>query len=367
LNLPGIITFFLTLTSMFDIPLKEILAQLKRDLIGKDSHRGVTLTYAWLANQFGHIALGFIPSFVVYLLLNRYAQWERPAFLAAVIISSVWLLFEIYNFLAPLLSKRSPKAQSVFLGGRKYTFKPRWGFIAFDTSTDVLFFILGSFACASLINPVFWWNIFIVILVQIILLYPMVYWFTSKVYLMNAGFPMQFRLSQWDRSITPTDVQDVSDFISSEAPQHLLLFGSRGSGKSSLAVGIACDLTTQTNRKKCTYDTGIKLFPRFFQESDAFDSPFLWNWSDCDCLVVDDINPGLPMTIDLVSPSAFLAFVEHDTFGERNKEILNSRKVIWVMGEILTGTKEHINNWQSVLRTLGVDENNIVVVDLTDA
>ena len=32
------------------IPFKRILQQLKADLIGQDSYRGVTLTYAWLAN-----------------------------------------------------------------------------------------------------------------------------------------------------------------------------------------------------------------------------------------------------------------------------------------------------------------------------
>jgi hypothetical protein len=40
------------------IQAKYILQQLNFDLIGKDSYRGITLTYAWMANQFGHIALG---------------------------------------------------------------------------------------------------------------------------------------------------------------------------------------------------------------------------------------------------------------------------------------------------------------------
>ena len=33
--------------------LKDIFSQLKADLIGKDSYRGVTLSYSWLANQLG--------------------------------------------------------------------------------------------------------------------------------------------------------------------------------------------------------------------------------------------------------------------------------------------------------------------------
>ena len=78
------------------IPFKRILQQLKADLIGKDSYRGVTLTYAWLANQFGHISLGFIPTFVVYYFLNI------EAFKAALYVAAFCFLFELYNFLGPL-------------------------------------------------------------------------------------------------------------------------------------------------------------------------------------------------------------------------------------------------------------------------
>jgi hypothetical protein len=37
----------------YKISFKRILKQLQADLIGKDSYRGVTLTYAWLANSLG--------------------------------------------------------------------------------------------------------------------------------------------------------------------------------------------------------------------------------------------------------------------------------------------------------------------------
>ncbi len=52
------------------ITTKLIFSQQKADLIGKDSHRGITLTYAWLANQFGHISLGFISTLILFVLRN---------------------------------------------------------------------------------------------------------------------------------------------------------------------------------------------------------------------------------------------------------------------------------------------------------
>lgn len=350
---------------MFGIPLSTILKQLKDDLIGKDSHRGVTLTYSWLANQFGHFALGFIPTFIVYLALFHNTDWQHKEFWAALIISCAWIAFETYNFLGPLLTKRPAKKDTMFTGGPRYKFQPRWGFIAFDTITDLLFFTLGSFTCASLINPVLHWNIFVVIAAGVLLLYPIAFWFTSKLHLMNSGFPMQFRLSQWDREIVDENIEKINAYCKTDSPQHLLIFGSRGTGKSSLAVAVGSELSTQKKRKKCAYYTGIKLYCRFYQADNEFDSPFLWNWSTSDCLIIDDINPGLPMTTDIVEPSDFMSYVEHAPYTERNKQVLSGKKVIWVMGENESGTKEQISNWKDLLERIGVHPSNMTVVDLT--
>ena len=53
---------------------KRISMQLKYDLIGKDSYRGVTLSYAYLANQTGHFALAFGPASGIYLILRHCFQ-----------------------------------------------------------------------------------------------------------------------------------------------------------------------------------------------------------------------------------------------------------------------------------------------------
>lgn len=88
---------------------RDIRNQLKSDLIGKDSYRGVTLTYTWLANQFGHISLGFIPTFILYIILSKYYNEESASILAAVFISGAWFIFETFNFLGPLLLNKPLK------------------------------------------------------------------------------------------------------------------------------------------------------------------------------------------------------------------------------------------------------------------
>src|SRR5437868_1684421 len=97
------------------ITIANFLAQLKADLIGKDSYRGVTLTYSWLANQFGHFSLGFVPTLFLYLFLLKKHGFDSAAKWAPIIVAGAWIAFETYNFLGPLLSKKQSKSKLVFV------------------------------------------------------------------------------------------------------------------------------------------------------------------------------------------------------------------------------------------------------------
>ena len=101
------------------ITFKNIINQLKADLIGKDSYRGVTLTYSWLANQFGHFSLGYVPSLIVYSFIKKHTSLKNPPFLAALFVSIVWLLFESYNFLGPLLLNKQSQSKLLFVPSEK--------------------------------------------------------------------------------------------------------------------------------------------------------------------------------------------------------------------------------------------------------
>ncbi len=351
---------------MFGIPRKAIIAQLKRDLIGKDSHRGVTLTYAWLANQFGHFALGFIPSFIAYIVLDHYTSWDNKAFWAGLMISCTWLLFEIYNFLGPLLLKRISNAGHVYMGGKsKYVFQPTWRFIAFDTATDVLFFAFGSFSCATILHPTLYWNGIVLICIIVLLLYPIAFWFTNKIYLMNAGFPKQFRLSQWNYEISENNRSQVLGLIDDHQGKHVMIFGSVQHGKSELAVGMATQLATK--KVKCSYHTGTKLYSKFYLPTNPPDDQQLWDWDSSDCLIVDDINSGNPVRIDNVTPDELYNYILGEDQGERNIPLIREKHVIWVMGEEHPEEKyQAFDNWQSMLMKLGVDSGKIVVIDLGD-
>ena len=342
------------------ITVKKILQQLKADLIGKDSYRGVTLTYAWMANQFGHISLGFIPSFLLYYFL------DIDEIKSAIYVSLAWLVFETYNFLGPLLSKKESDSDIVFIPKKSpYTFKPKWGNVAFDTFTDVCFFALGGFLFSlAITNGKDITVIIVLIILGIYLLFASRYWYITKMYQFYARFPFQFRLSQWDFNITNLDKTKVELFLESKENEgkHLLVYGAFGTGKTSLGVGILNELSIKNN--SCLYINAIKMYNYFFDDNDL-QSYEIWNWKTADFLMIDDINPSEPIEDELISPEKLLNFI--DTLKPQNavnREVLKNKNMIWVLGNKQYLDEEQKDKWKQILLKIGVNESKISTIDL---
>lgn len=341
---------------MRSITFKEILLQLKADLIGKDSHRGITLTYAWMANQFGHFSLGFIPTLLVHILIVKYTHWNHPTMVAALLTGGGWLLFELYNFLGPLLLRDS---------GKTFHFQPDWKNIAFDTFTDLCFFWLGTSSAALYLSP----NIqlvFIPIGLGFLLIFFGRHWFLTKMYLQAAQYPFHFRLSQWNGTLCEDDNRTIRQFLDdNKAGTHLFIYGSRGSGKTSLSIGVATELSIRHN--VCLYTTAMKLFCMFFENEEqsfvGIKNP--WTWRDTSLLIVDDINPGLPAISDLVTAEEFLKIV--DTFldcNDVNRSIIRNKRMIWVLGNENPGSDQL--NWPGMLEKINVSKEDILSIRLSD-
>ncbi|HAI82848.1 MAG TPA: ATP-binding protein [Chitinophagaceae bacterium] len=340
------------------ITAKYLLQQIKADLIGKDAHRGVTLTYAWLANQFGHFALGFIPTFI----LNRifiYCKVQHPASWAATIIYAFWLLFEIYNLLAPILLKKSTGKLKLNRTG-KYTFKPAWKHIFFDTSTDIVFFWIGTTACLALLNNYTnsFWILLLLVTLLLLVAYPSVYWYRNKLYLQVAQFPFQLRLSQWHFPIAPEHKHTVNQFLQRTTKGNVLLvFGHANSGRTSLAVAIATELAIQ--EQLAHYTTYIKWQERINQAENVATST-LQQWRNANVLVVDDINADTTYQPTLHTAQSFYEILQRSMYAEQNKLALQQCNSIWVIGTTNGSSEE----WQQMFNKLLGTQITIEIITL---
>lgn len=344
---------------------KQISKQLKADLIGKDSYRGVTLTYSWLANQFGHFSLGFLPSIILQRLLQKHTHIATPAFVAAIVVAVSWLLFELYNFLGPLLLKKHSTSHKLYVPTDvKYTFQPAWANVAFDTFTDVCFFAVGAFA-ASLFGGIIAKEIYVICTLIVILMYPVRYWFITKMLLQYARFPVQFRLSQWKGIMSQQNKETVENYIkksNNTNGNHLLIFGGRKTGKSLLSIGVATDFAIKQHN--CSYYTATKwynLLELTNEEIIMAEDCDVWSWRTANVLVIDDVNPSDPLHKDFITPTDLKSFIENTTLAQENKADLKNKNVIWVMGKV--DATNNAEGWVQMLKqTIGVV--NIEVIKL---
>ena len=327
------------------ITFREILSTIHTDLIGKDSQRGITLTYGWFANQVGHFSLGFIPTFIVYT--NNHNALKSMLY-----VGLFWFLFEGYNVLSPLYKKEYKGNGS---------FKVDWKNLLFDVSTDLSFFWTGGVIFYLLVH----FNISVLIAFLgafFLLLFAVRYWFLTKLYQQNALFPYQFRLSQWNAKLSHLNIDTVNKVISrKESKTHFLIFGSKGKGKTRLMVGLGNELAIKNH--KTTYSTFSK-WVSMLEESDQTlkETSFsLWNWTQAEFLIIDDINPGSPEISNKTKSSDIQNYLK-TTNSDRNIKALVNKSVAWVVGSCAETEKQE--DWIRMLENIGVNSKDIHIVDL---
>lgn len=327
------------------ITFNEVWKTLHADLIGKDSHRGITLTYGWMANQVGHFSLGFIPTYITFLLT------DTPQ-ISFIIVAVFWLCFEFFNALSPLY-KKEYKGNGIF--------PVQWGNLIFDTFTDLCFFWLGGFTF-YILNAFNTSMFYVLLLAASALSLSIRYWFLVKLYQQNAFLPFQFRLSQWNAAIHSDNIYPILHMFSHTGQQkHLIVVGAKGKGKTTLMVGLANELAILKN--KITYTTFSKWISLLEEDNDTLKRTglSLWKWTESEFLVIDDINPGAPINANKYSSSDILSYIERSE-SLRNKQSLQNMSVAWILGDF--HPSDSLEQFKDVLLKIGVNENDIYLINL---
>lgn len=338
--------------------------QMKLDLFGKDAFRGVTLSYTWLANQFGHFALGLIPTAIGYSILggpNKGNETNLLAYSPTIGVWLLWFVFEFLNFTRTISVRRKDpigvkNAKKTFYDPRKWHFRADW-------FTDLCFFALGGVAAIFLFTQHLY-VVFICIMFLIVLFYQFKYWYPAKIYLQRALYPFQYRLSQWTSYMSDENKNRINEFMESDAPKHLMVFGENDDEKIRMCVGIGSETSYQL--KKCRYITAMKLFECFYRETseeNGLSDAHSWNWLAAQLLIIDDINPSACNIPNIISTQEFYSNLVAKN-AERNKTTLINKKVIWVLGDEDRGKEE--KEWKALLKEIGVHESNIITINLSD-
>ncbi len=322
----------------------DILGQLKDDLIGKDSYRGVSLSYAWLANQLGHFTLGLLLA-VIFFHATPYQRFDLAAYFSGLI----WTIFEIYNFLGPLLLKKN-SAKVKLNQQSQYTFKPKWLNIFFDTFTDVCFFWLGAFSFYNYFDESFSMH-WILVLLGIYLAIAFCYWYPVKIFLQQARFPWQTRLSQWQHLLHPQNIKQVEQFIKdNNLPTHVIIYGGANKGKTTLAIGMATERAFLW--KTCAYVPFAKFLSDVKSVPNQIPGPSFWDWKSSDTLIIDDVNPSDPAGYE------FMNTAQIDSQIAEVKDILWQKNVIWIIGA------GDLMAWQHYLKINPNEKRELLILSL---
>jgi hypothetical protein len=175
------------------------------------------------------MALGFIPTVLIYQIVKQYSKSNHLNMIIATCVTTFWFSFEIYNVVQPLFIKNT----------QANNFKPDLSNVIFDTLTDICFFAIGAFL-AGLTIRLNQSLIVVNVILFLTVIYPSYYWYTTKMYQQEAKFPFQLRLSQWKTNLDENSKSTINNFVNNtNKGHHLLVFGNYKSGKTSLSAAIA--------------------------------------------------------------------------------------------------------------------------------
>jgi len=292
-------------------------AQLKKDLFFKDSQSGYTYTYAWMANQTGHFALGFMIAILgFWIFFPSQSVFMGTSLWVPIGSMAAWTLYEIFNYANALIHTR------------KNTFKPNALYIAFDTSVDLCFFYYGIIV--AYVGHYFAnWGILLFFGIFILYLPFSYYWLLRKLYYQKGNYPYMKSLSEIQKNIKSSDAEKIVDFTKLEGPwKHILVFGGINTGKTDLAVAIAIEKAIK--KGKTSYTT----FFKWVQMLQYIDNSALeyWPWRESKIMVIDDVNPSIIDSTN-ITPDDVIRLVNNSAFVTENKTALSNMHTIWVLGE----------------------------------
>ncbi|MGH6980794.1 MAG: hypothetical protein ACREFC_06270, partial [Stellaceae bacterium] len=343
--------------------------------------------YVWMADQIGHLTLGFVPTallcWIASLIWSNWefagSDWRYLVYLAlAGAVFGYWVSKELAD-----LSDSETRAAAVFPLDS--------GDIVWNVKTALLYFAVGgTLALAAFVR----W--YLVPLALVIAIWPALavafWWLRRKLAFQQAGLPYLFRLANFASNLDADLLATVENMVNLKKDQktnfwavligndpvprrqpeirHLLISGPLNAGKTSLCVGMGTEFAFSLGKGR--YLSATKLAQLAVGNDGVTsgdlteeDGVVLWNWKECDLLIVDDVDAGARPSGDSPDKSA-IHLIEPDVFaqammlaGPTPLATFAARRTVWVLGD------GDASSWRTTIASLmGIPTEALARVEL---
>ena len=345
-----------------DGPGRSWLDRLPPDIFGSDVFVDYQGTYVWQANQVGHVFIGFaatsLLTWAATALLGA-TPWPAAGWIAAAIVA----LYAVKEWIDLQIAER--QAQGLFdfdRGELRADMAADAGFVAMGAATAAAAFAAPDLGLAAGLATV---AAFLVIRRRFL---------PAKASLDRAGLPCVFRLANFPRTegVHLHNARRIEAFLRRRPvagfapPPAVLIQGYRGTGKSTLGVGIASEAAVGIDPD--TGACGRALFFTAFQlleppaPGDLGDAEVIlrrkpralgagdtWSAREADVLVIDDVDSDNPLVLG-DTPERLL-----DTLETQRPDLLallRAKRTVWITGSSRFALEDDPHGWTAWLAAL---------------
>ena len=337
----------------------------RHDLFGtKDVQDSPTLSYVWLADQFGHFAIGFAGTLAGGGLIA--GNFGYPLVRSAISVGlalAAWFVWKEWRDFRAERSHAWPASSP-----RPVPFAFNSGEIlhnclcaCFYTFCGIVIAVLGAWR---------WWAGLAMFVVLLIVAGRVAsWWLQRKVAFQQADLPYLYRLANFPEKFSDArDEEVIQELVCDPSPatRHVLISGPLGSGKTCLAVGIGTEYAFRLGIARFTSviklsQTGVAiagnqgLQPRRGRSFNAApsttaDTTFqdgreLWPFDRAELLIVDDLDGGITGP-GPIGPAVMLRALQAAPGGAFFARMAD-RRTVWV-----AGTTDNAAAWRDVVAKL---------------